>query len=148
MPSVTVSTVVRRPIDEVFDFVSDNRNDPIWAPLVTTVELVEGDAPGEGTVYVIGQREAGRVAHRRLTTTAFHRPDHLSWRMPGRGYTYTSIMDLEDLGPATRIIQTNSVQFRVPLVGVAWKLGAMVALRRQFTLLVGHLEGRDEPPPT
>ena len=42
---------IQRPVDEVFDFLLDARNDPDWCHKVQSVELVSRDGPGTGARY-------------------------------------------------------------------------------------------------
>jgi len=39
---------IDRPLDEVFMFVADSRNDPQWCPRVTRCEQRRGDGPVAG----------------------------------------------------------------------------------------------------
>ena len=46
---IMVSALVTAPPEEVFSFVSDTRNDPLWCPNVERVELVGGEGIAVGT---------------------------------------------------------------------------------------------------
>lgn len=141
MPSVTVQTTIARPVAEVFAFVADSANDPSWAPFVKSAEQIEGDGPGVGAVWRIGQLEGGRIGHNELTMTAHVPHTELAWAMSTDEYDYRSTMRLEDVdGASTRLTQTNTLDFRRPLAGRIWQAMAQLALRRQFQLLRRHLE--------
>jgi uncharacterized protein YndB with AHSA1/START domain len=45
------SITIDRPIEEVFAFVADPRNDPRWCKRVLSVEQVAGDGPAAGARY-------------------------------------------------------------------------------------------------
>lgn len=51
MRPVEVSTHVAGSPDEVFAFVADTRNDPLWCPNVERVELLEGEGVAVGTRF-------------------------------------------------------------------------------------------------
>lgn len=57
---VTVTTRVPATTHEVFDFVSDTRNDPIWCPNVSSVEQVEGDGVAVGSRFRFHQAVQAR----------------------------------------------------------------------------------------
>ena len=42
---------IERPVQDVYDFVVDARNDPEWCHKVQSVELVGRDAPGPGARF-------------------------------------------------------------------------------------------------
>jgi hypothetical protein len=48
---IMVSALVTAAPEEVFAFVSDTRNDPLWCPNVERVELVEGEGIAVGTRF-------------------------------------------------------------------------------------------------
>jgi len=48
---IRVTTHVAAAPEEVFAFVSDTRNDPLWCPNVERVELVEGEGVAVGTKF-------------------------------------------------------------------------------------------------
>jgi carbon monoxide dehydrogenase subunit G len=69
MPQAQHTVTVRRPVEAVFDFVTDGENCPQWRPGVLDIKRVSGD--GVGTVYRQGVRgPMGRriAADYRVTT--------------------------------------------------------------------------------
>jgi uncharacterized membrane protein len=40
------TVVIARPVDEVWAFISDARNDPRWCDKVESVDQVAGEGPG------------------------------------------------------------------------------------------------------
>jgi carbon monoxide dehydrogenase subunit G len=56
----SVSVVVRRPPDEVFAFVADARNRPLWDDSVDTEELTSPEPIGVGTTVRTRLRSMGR----------------------------------------------------------------------------------------
>lgn len=51
MATISVTTEIDRSVDEVFGFVADSTNDPLWCKNVLECEQVEGDGPGAGARY-------------------------------------------------------------------------------------------------
>lgn len=138
-PSVTVSTTIPRPVEVVFDFVADSRNDADWSPTVASVEQIEGEGPGVGAVYRIGQVMPRGVVPLDLHTTAYERPTRLEWSMTGPAMRYASVMEFRPDEDGTRIRQTNTVATGSRLQDAAWFAMAQVAMRRQFAGLRKHL---------
>lgn len=48
---IAKSVEIDRPVEEVFAFIRDPDNDPIWCPTVHESTQVEGDGPTVGAVY-------------------------------------------------------------------------------------------------
>lgn len=141
MREVTVSGNLRAPAGDVFDFLVDNRNDELWCPLVSDVELVEGE-PGIGAVYRYRQGRA--PGQSRMTawmrTTVADRPRRLEWDNAGRGMPYHAVVDLAERGRRTRIRHANHVTLPDRAQQVAWWTIANVVLRLQLRNLRRELD--------
>jgi hypothetical protein len=57
--------------------MADLRNFVIWDPGVSSVRLVEGDAPGLGAAFDVDVHGGPRTITLRYETTAFERPERL-----------------------------------------------------------------------
>jgi uncharacterized protein YndB with AHSA1/START domain len=138
---VTVRTQLRVPAERVFDFLVDNRNDPLWCPLATEVELVEGE-PGVGAVYRYQQGQGpGRPAVTNwLRTVEAVRPSRLVWDGAGRGLPYHAEIVLEERGGRTRVRHTNRVTLPSRPEQLVWWTIANVVLRLQLRNLRRELE--------
>jgi len=81
MPIVEREIVIHRPIEVVFDFVADGRNEPQYNPDSLHTEQLTEDALGRGTQY----RSAGRMMGRQIEVvyelTAYERPHRLALRL-------------------------------------------------------------------
>lgn len=105
------STVIDRPIEEVWAFLAEGTNDPKFSPRVLEIRK-EPDGPSAlGTVFVSRVKDAGMKTDRRFELTTFDAPATLRWAersknlvtVPEGGY------DLEDLGNGqTRVTVFNS----------------------------------------
>ena len=58
LPEATVR--IDRPMEEVFDFVADSENDPLWCIPVIETTRIAGDAPGLNARYTFAA-ETGRL---------------------------------------------------------------------------------------
>jgi uncharacterized membrane protein len=145
------SIEIERPVEEVFAFVLDARNDPRWCSKVISVAQLEGEEPGPGTLYEVVHRPiplrpAREMQHRCLSAEPPHR---ISWREhDGHDVLVVSYL-LEDLGRSTRFTQRSDAQLAAPRVlhplmraGIAHDIqGQLKALK---TLLEGQHAGARE----
>jgi Polyketide cyclase / dehydrase and lipid transport len=105
------SAVINRPIAEVFEFLAEGTNDPLFSPRVLSIHKEPAGPSGLGTVFVSRVKDAGVKTDRRFELTGFQPPTTIRWTersknmvtVPEGGY------DLEDLGNAqTRVTIFNS----------------------------------------
>jgi hypothetical protein len=105
------TTVIDRPIEQVFAYLAEGTNDPKFSPRILEIHK-EPDGPSAlGTIFVSRAKDAGRTTSRRFELTEFAAPTRLRWSersknlvtVPEGGY------DLESLGPdQTRLTVFNS----------------------------------------
>ena len=69
--------IINRSADEVFDFVSDERNEPLYNPQLTLVEQVSAGPIGPGTQFRAVARSGGRSVPMLIEFTVFERPVRL-----------------------------------------------------------------------
>jgi uncharacterized protein YndB with AHSA1/START domain len=81
--------LIGRPIEEVFDFVADERNEPQYNPRMTHAEKVSPGPIGVGTQFSSVMTRAGRAAEMSIEFTAYDPPRRLASR------THLSNMDIE-----------------------------------------------------
>jgi uncharacterized protein YndB with AHSA1/START domain len=104
------SVVIRRPIEEVFAFLSDLENVPKWNYAIVETRKVSEGPVGLGTVY----RQVRSVPSRseeRLEVTAFNPPGHLEIRGQLGPFPSRLSYDLDALPDGTRV--TNSVELEL-----------------------------------
>lgn len=140
MRTVTVKSTLDHPIEVVWDFLVDNRNDEEWCPMVSDCELVEGE-PGVGARYRYEQAQGGSQPTITVTvrTTVADRPTALAWSAES-GVAHDARIELSRHGDGTRLVQTNRVVLSNPLLQVAWFLGAQGVLRSQLRRLASALD--------
>src|SRR3954466_15670775 len=107
------TTVIDRPIDEVFAFLADGTNDPKFSPRVQEIRKTTDGPVGVGTVFVSTVKDAGMKSNREFELTEFQQPTRIRWTersknaitVPEGGYY------LEPAGDgATRMTLSNSFE--------------------------------------
>lgn len=141
MREVTVTGSVRADVGDVFDFLVDNRNDELWCPMVSEVELVEGQ-PGPGALYRYrqGQGPGRPPAEAWMRTTVAERPRRLEWDDGGRSFPYRSVVELAERDGRTHLRHTNRVTLPSRAQQAVWWTLANVVLRLQLRNLRRELE--------
>ena len=77
MPHVVGEIVINRPVEQVFDFVADERNEPRFNPKMLTVEKVTPGPVGKGTRFRTQVKARQRTAGMSVEFTAYDRPRRL-----------------------------------------------------------------------
>jgi len=81
-------TIINRPVDEVFDFVADERNEPRYNPRMRRVEQITPGPIGVGTRFRAETANMGRTVEMVIEFTGYDRPRRLA------STTHMSSMDL------------------------------------------------------
>jgi carbon monoxide dehydrogenase subunit G len=81
MRAVTIEAhgevMIRRSVEEVFDFLADPRNEPRWLPGAKSVTMTSDGEPGLGSTFVGEYAGVGRIA---LELVEFGRPSRVTFR--------------------------------------------------------------------
>ncbi len=77
MARIEGEILIGRPVDVVFDFVADQRNEPQYNPRMVRADKVTGGPVGRGTVFRSAARSMGRAADMRIELTGYDRPSRL-----------------------------------------------------------------------
>jgi hypothetical protein len=88
MAHIEGKIIVGRPVDAVFDFVADERNEPRFNPRLLRVEQISAGPIGVGTRFRAETGRMGRTAEMVIEWTAYERPRLLS------SWTHMSAMDI------------------------------------------------------
>ncbi len=78
---VTVRAYLPGSIQDVFTFVADPVNDPLWVDTTPKVWQVKGDGPGLDAEYAFEQGVQGTVAEGTITFERFEPPHHITFRV-------------------------------------------------------------------
>lgn len=101
---------VSRPIEDVFDYLSDFENTNEWDPGTIETRRTSGDG-GLGTVYANTSEFAGRRTELTYETVGFDRPTFFSARGKNKTATATDSMTFTRDGARTQIHYRADFQF-------------------------------------
>jgi uncharacterized protein YndB with AHSA1/START domain len=132
-------TTIARPIEDVFDYLSDPRNEPDWLPGATAVEKTN-DAPlGLGSTFVGHYDRAGRVE---LELVEFDRPHRVTFRAHSKIVDFDDTVELTGTAIGTRLQAKMTAEPRGPMRLVAPLMAK--TMRRQFSTNWEHLKHKLE----
>lgn len=122
MVEIVGDILIHRPVDEVFDFVADARNEPTYNPQMLRSELVTAGPIGVGTRFAEVHRGLRRPVPFVVELTEFERPRRLgsTTRMPVA--QVEGALTFEAVGGATRLRWAWQVR-----PSGLWRLAAPVA---------------------
>jgi len=69
---------INRPLEEVFDVVADERNEPRYNPRLLWVEKLSSGPIGRGTQFRAATKTMGRPVQMTIEFTDYERPRHLA----------------------------------------------------------------------
>ena len=120
------TTVIDRPIEEVFAFLSDGTNDPRFSPRVLEIRKTTDGPGGVGTVYASTVKDAGVKTNREFEITEFESPTKIRWAEVSKNQVTATEggYDLAPEGGGTRVTIHNVLEGH----GIG-KLFAPLALR-------------------
>jgi carbon monoxide dehydrogenase subunit G len=73
------STVIDRPIDQVFAFLADGTNDPKFSPRVQEIRKTSDGPVGVGTTFESTVKDAGMTTSRKFELTEVQAPTKIRW---------------------------------------------------------------------
>jgi hypothetical protein len=103
MPLIRGEIVIERPIEQVFDFVSDECNEPRYNPQMTFVEQTSDGPIGLGSRFDAVVLSGGRPVPMEIEFTAFERPLRLGSRAVMAGMVTEGELTFERVGDSTRM---------------------------------------------
>jgi carbon monoxide dehydrogenase subunit G len=106
------TTLIERPIEEVFAFLANGENDPKFSPRVLEIAKTTDGPTGVGTIYASTVKDAGVKTKREFKITEFESPTKIRWAevsknlvsAPEGGY------DLAPEGSGTRVTVYNVLE--------------------------------------
>lgn len=106
------TTVIDRPIEEVFEFLAAGVNDPKFSPRVQQIVQKTPGPPGVGTVFASTVKDAGMTTQREIELTEFEPPRRIRWAERSTN-SITSVeggYDLEPAGDGTKVTIFNVLE--------------------------------------
>ena len=100
---VAGSIVIERPVEDVFDFVADQRNEPSYNRSMSESRLLTGEPIGRGSRFAATMRSRGRTLSMVTETTAFDRPRRLESTTTVAGTVVAGSLTFEPVGRSTRM---------------------------------------------
>jgi len=106
--------VIDRPIDEVFDFVADERNEPGYNPQMTRAEMVTQEPIGVGSKFQSVMTGVGRGADMTIEFTEFDRPHRLgsATHISNGGMDINGTLLFEAQGQSTKMKWLWNIELR------------------------------------
>jgi uncharacterized protein YndB with AHSA1/START domain len=135
-------TTIARPIEDVFDYVSDPRNEPEWLPGATAVDKTSEGPVGLGLTFTGHYNRAGRVE---LELVEFERPRKVVFRARSKIVEFDDAVVLSEADGTTRL-EARMVAAPRGAMRLAAPLMART-MRRQFAANWDHLRRALEAAP-
>lgn len=113
---------IDRPVEEVFDFVSDECNEPRYNPQMLSVEKLSPGPLGLGTQFRAQMKSGNRTLPLLLEFTQFERPVRLGSRSSFSGAAIDGVLTFEAVGDSTLmrwnwdITPSGALRLLTPLV--------------------------------
>jgi len=148
MVHVDGEIVINRPVEEVFDFVADERNEPRYNPRMRTAEQTTAGPIGVGTRFRAVTVSMGRPVEMIIELTGYERPGRLASVTHMSSMNLAGALTFDPVAGGTRMRWSWELQPR----GILRLLSPLVARigrsqeRRIWTCLKGLLEGQHPNP--
>lgn len=135
--------VIDRPLEDVFDYVADERNEPTYNAQMRLAEKISDGPIGVGTQYRAEVVSGGRPVSMVIEFTEYERPRRLASRTTMAAMDIAYTLTFEPVPEGTRMLWSGEIEPHglLKLMGllVAW-MGRRQELRI-WTGLKGLLEG-------
>lgn len=137
------SIAIARSPDDVWGFIAEARNDPLWCDKVDAVEQVVGNGPALGARYRVLHRPRPRKPPVELATeiVTFDEPHRMRLREEDGDAVFNVTYQLEPMGDGTRLTQIDEIDWKISRLALPIaRLMVSRDLRRQFASLKRRLE--------
>lgn len=104
--------VIARPVDEVFDYAADQRNEPDYNPRMASSEKVTSGPVGPGTVFRAEVRSLGRTAPMHIECTGCQRPALLATVTSMRQAEFQVTLTFNPVPAGTRMRWSEQVRLK------------------------------------
>jgi uncharacterized protein YndB with AHSA1/START domain len=139
--------VIARHVDEVWAYIADPRNDPLWCDKVVSVDQVTGEGPGPDASYRVLHRPMRLKKPKELVLTVeeFDPPRLMRMRDEDDDGVFNVTYELEPVGQGSRLIQRDQIEWKIPRfqLPIARRMVSR-DIENQFSALKRVLEGGPE----
>ena len=124
MARVEGEIIINRPVEEVFDFVADERNEPRYNARMVRAEKVSSDPIGAATRFETELTTLGRTMSMTVEFTRFERPRLLASRTTSSMMETEGALTFESVAAGTRmrwsweVRPRGAIRLMTPLVGL------------------------------
>ena len=142
MARIDGEIVIDRPVDEVFDYVADQSNEPQYNPQMVRAEKITTGPVSAGTKFRSAVASRGRTAEMLIEITGYDRPHRLASATTMRQADISYTLIFEPAASATRMRWSGQVRPK----GAFKLLGPLITWmgrhqeQRIWTSLKQHLE--------
>jgi hypothetical protein len=142
MARIDGEIVIGWPVEAVFDYVADQRNEPQYNAQMVRAEKITAGPVGAGTRFRSAVASRGRTAEMMIEVTGYDRPRRLASATTMRQADISYTLTFEPADPGTRMRWSGRVRPK----GAYWLLGPLITWmgrrqeRRIWTSLKHHLE--------
>ena len=139
--------LIDRPVENVFDYVADECNEPSYNAQMRLVEKISDGPIGVGTQYRADVVSGSRPVSMVIEYTAYERPRRLASKTTMSAMDIAYTLTFEPVGEGTRMGWSGEIEPH----GMLKLMGPLVAWmgrrqeRRIWTGLKGILEGTEAP---
>jgi uncharacterized protein YndB with AHSA1/START domain len=137
---------IGRPVEEVFGFVADARNDPQWCSTVKSCRQLSGDGPGDGARYEARHRPTPvhPVMRRELQVVEYEPPRLVRWRQEDENGVFDITYRVHPSAAGARFTQADEIAWKVPrpIGAMAERLFVRRHIGQQMKALKQLLESR------
>ena len=103
MARITGQVTIGAPVDEVFDVVADERNEPRYNPRIVRAEKLSEGPVGAGARFVAEPKGVGSRGEMTLTILEYDRPRHLHNVVESSYMRVDGTLTFEDVEGGTRL---------------------------------------------
>lgn len=138
MTHIAGDVVIDAPVDEVFDLVADERNEPRYNPRIARAEKVTQGPVGSGARFVVQPRGLGARGEMTVEILGYDRPRRLENVVRSSYLQVAGSLSFEEVGGGTRLRWDWDMRLLGPmrvlspvlaLIGPRWEHRNWVALK-------------------
>lgn len=135
MPVLQASTIINRPIEQVFAYVTDLRNNIQWMTGVIAAHMDVEDPIQVGSTYTFNMKTMGMKLETKGVVTAYESPRLYAWKATSGPFPMSGSTSLESTDGGTRVTDTIDAA-----PGGFFKLAEPLLMKQQQTQMEADLK--------